>query len=120
MTIQMCEATNDTSLTRLTVAIEPAELHELVKGQDQCLLARVGPLVADHSLTLDLANVERIDAAGITALLALYQCAQNAGNMFSLTNVSSRVAEILTVVGLDQFLIAESAEAEFGRQRPAA
>lgn len=105
MTMQMCDVMSEPSVSRLLVVVEPAELHELVKGQDQCLLARVGPLVADHSLMLDLAQVERIDAAGITALLALYRSAQNAGHLFSLCNVSDRVAEILSVVGLDQFLL---------------
>jgi anti-anti-sigma factor len=101
MTIAMCEP-----MATLTIkALEPAELSELVRGQDQVLLQHVGPLVRERSVTLDLASVERIDAAGITALVALYRSARESGHCFSVTNVSARVAQILTVVGLDRFLI---------------
>jgi anti-anti-sigma regulatory factor len=49
--------------------------------------------------------VQRIDAAGISALVALYTAAQEAGHMLRLSNVSARVAEVLSVVGLDCLLL---------------
>jgi anti-anti-sigma factor len=92
-------------------AAEPSEpmRGQLVLGQDAGLLEHVGPLVRERSVILDLAGVDRIDAAGITALLALYRGARESGHRFSLTNVSARVAQILVVVGLDRFLLSHNA-----------
>ena len=50
-------------------------------------------------------SIQRIDAAGISALVALYTAAQDAGHMLTLSNVSARVAEVLAVVGLDGLLL---------------
>jgi len=105
MTISMCEP----MATRIIKAVEPAELSELVRGEDVRLLERVAPLVRDHNVTLDLASVERIDAAGITALVALYRDAQESGHCFTVTNATERVAQILAVVGLDRFLFSHNA-----------
>ncbi|HZB87852.1 MAG TPA: STAS domain-containing protein [Terracidiphilus sp.] len=85
--------------------IEPAELHELVRGQEQVLVERLKPVVERQSTTLDLARVERIDAAGIAALIALYRCAQRAGHQFNVANATHHVAEILAIVGLDRILL---------------
>lgn len=110
MTNAMCEPMS----TLVMNTAEPIELNErvqgqLVRGEDASLLARVGPLVREHSVTLDLANVERIDAAGITALLVLYRSARESGHRFSVTNVPERVARTLAVVGLDEFLLSHNA-----------
>jgi anti-anti-sigma regulatory factor len=51
-------------------------------------------------VTLDLGRVERIDAAGISALLSLYVSAREAGRCFTVVNLSPHVAEILTLVGV--------------------
>jgi anti-anti-sigma factor len=88
---------------------EPADLNELVRGQDALLLKHVGPMVRERSVALDLAGVERIDAAGITALVALYRSAREFGHRFTLTNVSPRVEQILCVVGLDRYLLSHNA-----------
>jgi anti-anti-sigma factor len=105
MTIAMCEP-----MATLTIkAVEPSELNELVRGQDARLLMRVGPMVRERSVMLDLAGVERIDAAGITALVALYRSARESGNRFCLTNVSARVEQILVMVGLDRYLLSHNA-----------
>jgi anti-anti-sigma factor len=120
MTTAMCEQT--TTLT--TTAFEQPELNELVRGQDVRLLERVGPLVLNQSVILDLASVERIDAAGITALLTLYRNARESGHCFNVTNPSAHVAQILAVVGLDRFLLSHNAvkHSQYGPrvQRPAA
>jgi anti-anti-sigma factor len=97
---------------------------QLVRGQDAVLLECLGPLVRKCNVALDLSNVERIDAAGITALLSLYQSARESGHRFSLTNVSARVAQILAVVGLDRHLVSHNAVQDLHRgsqsRRPAA
>lgn len=92
-----------------TLRIAPGDLHELVRGQEQPLVERLTPLVRRQSVTLDLSHVERIDAAGIAALISLYGAAHNAGNEFAVTNASSRVVEILSLVGLDRILISHNA-----------
>jgi anti-anti-sigma factor len=105
MTIAMCEP-----MATVTIkAAEPAELNELVRGQDVRLLAHVGPMVRERSVMLDLSGVERIDAAGITALVALYRIARESGHRFGLTNVSGRVEQILVMVGLDRYLLSHNA-----------
>jgi anti-anti-sigma factor len=115
MTSAMCEQMPNLMIT----AVEPAERIELmrneqiqgqlVRGQDSSLLERVGPLVLRHNVALDLTGVDRIDAAGITALVALYRGACETGHRFGVTNVSERVAQILSVVGLDQLLTSHNA-----------
>lgn len=105
-------------------AVEPAELHELVRGQDMHLLDHVEPLVHNSNVTLDMAEVERIDAAGITALVSLYRTARESGHRFRVTNVSARVGQILAVVGLDRYLVSHNAvrNSQYGprMRRPAA
>ena len=110
MTNAMCEPISTLFLNNA----EPLELNErmqgqLVRGEEMNLLARLEPLVRESSVTLDLAGVERIDAAGITALLVLYHSAREAGHCFSVTNVPERVAKTLAVVGLDGFLLSHNA-----------
>lgn len=82
-------------------------LTELVRGHDQALLDHLEPLVCRQDLTLDLQSVERIDAAGITALIFLYRSACEADHSFSVSNASPHVAEILALVGLDRILLTQ-------------
>jgi len=84
-------------------------LTELVRGNEQILLAQLAPLVRRQNLTLDLYMVERIDAAGIAALIALYAGAHEAGYRFTVANPSPHVAEILALVGLERILISHNA-----------
>ncbi|HTX77983.1 MAG TPA: STAS domain-containing protein [Terracidiphilus sp.] len=85
--------------------IEPAGITELVRGTDQRLIALFTPLVQRQSIALDLGKIERIDAAGIAALITLYSDAAHAGHAFSVCNVSAHVTEILSLVGLAPILI---------------
>jgi anti-anti-sigma factor len=107
-----------------TLVVAPAEMTELVRGDEQRLIQRVAPLLRDKSITLDLRNIDRIDAAGIAALISLYSTARNQGNNFTVCNVSPRVEEILSLVGLAPILVSHNAvlasqcEARF--ERPAA
>lgn len=88
-----------------SLLIAPHELHELVRGQEQGFVERMIPIVRGQNVALDLSHVERIDAAGIAALISLYGCAQNVGNDFKVVNATPRVREILALVGLDRILI---------------
>ena len=81
---------------------------ELVRGTEDALLARLGPLVRRQSVTLDMSSVQRIDAAGIAALIALYAGARDAGQCFNVVNPSPHVAEILALVGLERFLVSQN------------
>lgn len=96
-----CSFTNATE-TRL---IAPGDLHELVRGQERELVERLTPVVQRESVTLDLGHVERIDAAGISALISLYANARDAGHQFNVVHVTHHVAEILKIVGLDHILL---------------
>jgi anti-anti-sigma factor len=80
-------------------------LTELVRGNDARLVATLAPLVRDEDVDLDMNKVHRIDAAGIAALISLYGCARDSGHAFHVRNVSTRVEEILSLVGLDHILV---------------
>ena len=91
---------------REEVGVEIAEMTELVRGQDEKLLQRLMPLVGSRSVTLALNDVERIDAAGIAALIKLYCVASETGHSFTVSRASSQVEEILHLVGLERLLAA--------------
>ncbi len=92
-----------------TLMMAPGDVHELVRGEEQILLERLTPLVRQQNVILDLRQVERIDAAGIAALISLYACARNAGHHFAVSNASPRIEEILALVGLDHILMSHNA-----------
>ncbi len=104
--------------------VVPAEMTELVRGDEQRLVQRVAPLLRENNVTLDLNGIDRIDAAGIAALISLYSCARNHGNTFSVINVSPRVEEMLSLVGLEDILVSHNAvlasQCEPHYERPAA
>lgn len=85
----------------------PGQLTELVRGCDHALVACIEPLVRSGDVTLDCRAIERIDAAGIAALITLYGIAQDAGHAFRVCNLKAHVAEILALVGLDRILVAQ-------------
>lgn len=90
---------------RERVGIEIAEMTELVRGQERELLERLLPQVRSRSIALDLRKVERIDAAGIAALIRLYCVASESGHSFSVSHASAHVGEILRLVGLERLLV---------------
>jgi len=105
MTMLFC----DESSTTATAQAGSIELTELVKGHERALMEQMGPLVSRQSIALDLTPVERIDAAGIAALVTLYANACRAGHSFTVSNASPRVARILALVGLDRILMSQNA-----------
>src|SRR3954466_3047586 len=90
----------------------PGNLHELVRGQEQRLLKELEPVVRQHSVTLDMRQIERIDAAGISFLIFLLGVAHAAGNGFAIVNASARVAGTVEIVGLDRILISHEGAGE--------
>lgn len=92
-----------------TLVVAPAEMTELVRGEEQGLIQRITPLLREKNIALDLHQIDRIDAAGIAALISLYSNARSYGNTFTVCNVPARVAEILSLVGLDHILVSDSA-----------
>jgi anti-anti-sigma factor len=86
----------------------PYGMTELVRGNDLYLVAQMEPLVRRQNVALDLNAVDRIDAAGISALISLYGCAHDCGHEFRLCNVPTRVADILALVGLDAILLSRA------------
>ncbi|HEV2325682.1 MAG TPA: STAS domain-containing protein [Terracidiphilus sp.] len=97
--------------------VVPEGVTSLVRGAESHLLEQIMPIVRHRSVWLDLGCVERIDAAGIAALITLYRAARDAGRCFGVTNPNPHVREILRLVGLDRFLMNESS-AEAGCPEP--
>ncbi len=83
-------------------------IRELVRGREVEFLDAIAPLVRSRSVRLDLSAIERIDAAGLAALVSLYCAAHEAGNEFAVINPPRRVAGILAMVGLDRILVPRS------------
>ncbi|HVC46869.1 MAG TPA: STAS domain-containing protein [Terracidiphilus sp.] len=98
--------------TAATLRIAPDDLNELVRGQEQPFVDRLTPLVREQNVLLDLTRIDRVDAAGIAALISLYAAAQNAGHCFCITGARPHVAEVLAVVGLDRILLSHHAVPE--------
>jgi anti-anti-sigma factor len=99
------DAMNDTMCCTETPPIAAGEITEIVRGNEATLLERFMPMVRRQCVTLNLAAVTRIDAAGLAALITLYCTARESGHDFTIQNPSSHVAEILAVVGLDKLLV---------------
>lgn len=104
-----------TSCDQIPDAIEPDAVTELVRGSEARFIERITPLVRSQSVVLNLDRVQRIDAAGIAALISLYRCAAEAGHRFSVANPKPHVAEILALVGLDQVLLCRDVEESANR-----
>jgi anti-anti-sigma factor len=81
-------------------------VRELIKGREQEILEELRPLVEMRSVRLDLSSIERIDAAGLAALVSLYCAASKAGHDFAVVNPSRHAERILAIVGLDRILVA--------------
>lgn len=91
--------------TNGAMVVAPCGLTELVRGYDRELIEEMTPVVRNQSVALDLKKVDRIDAAGISALISLYGQARDAGHSFAVANPTSHVKEILALVGLDRILL---------------
>jgi anti-anti-sigma factor len=85
-------------------------VRQLVRGREPEILEELQPLVESRSVRLDLSGVERIDAAGLAALVSLYCAACKAGHDFAVVNPSRHVARILAIVGLDRILVTKASE----------
>ncbi len=105
----MTGASNFESMPMVVEATAQGEKMELVRGQEQDLVERLTPVVRRESVSLDLGSVERIDAAGLAALITLYCDACKAGHSFTVARPRRHVREILALVGLDRILIAPDA-----------
>jgi anti-anti-sigma regulatory factor len=88
----------------------PGEAVEFVRGKEESFIEELNPLVLSRSITLDMHAVERIDAAGIAALISLYCVATQSGHCFTISRATPRVEEILLLVGLERILVAHGAD----------
>ena len=98
----------NTAVKRMDTAYvsAPAGMTELVRGSDLKLVVHVEPLARATNVILNFEPIERIDAAGIAALISLYGSARDAGYTFRVCNVRAHVEEVLSLVGLDDILVA--------------
>ncbi len=100
---------------RLNTTVRVAsETTEIVRGQEHKFLGQLEPMIRNHSIELDLSPVERIDAAGIAALIRVYCDAVQAGRRFTVLNPQPHVLEIMSIVGIDRILIAREPEGARG------
>jgi len=95
---------------KIDPTIATPEIAELVRGNERQLLDRIAPLVRQQDVTLDLASIDRIDAAGLAALVTLYRDASKAGRRFAVANPTPRVRRVLALVGLDAILLYRGAK----------
>jgi len=91
-----------------TSALKAVGITELVRGNERRLLDELTPVVRREDVALDFGRVEKIDAAGIAALIALYRAALESGRSFQVTNAAPRVREMLAMVGLEGILLSQS------------
>jgi anti-anti-sigma factor len=94
------------------IDIEASELTEWVRGNENLLLGSLIPLVRARSRVLDFSPVKRVDAAGLSVLVALYRAARESGHSFAIANPAAHVVEILAAVGLDRVLLHDLNEAK--------
>jgi len=99
-----------TDFCNIVSPIALPELTELVRGNERQLLERLQPLVRRQNVTFDVENIERIDAAGLAALITLYCDACQAGHRFAIANPSRHVREILVLVGLEALFVSQNTE----------
>ena len=100
---------------RLNTTVRVAsETTEIVRGQEDKFLGQFEPIVRTHSIELDMSPVERIDAAGIAALIRLYCDAVQAGRCFTILNPKPHVLEIMAIVGIDRLLMTATADCARG------
>jgi anti-anti-sigma factor len=102
-------ATCNNNPVRSEKALRTCSQTEIVRGSEGCLVDEMTPLVRRQDVSLDLSPVERIDAAGIAALISLYRLAEESGHRFSVNNVRPRVYELLALVGLERVLVSHNA-----------
>jgi len=88
---------------------------ELVRGTEAQIMRELLPRVKQESIALNLSAVERIDAAGIAALITLYCSSVQAGKDFSIVAPSPHVLELLKIVGLESILIAGTHQTRHGQ-----
>ena len=105
MTVATC---NDV-MTVSENAVRTCALSEIVRGSEGCLVEEMAPIVRLQDVSLDLGPVERIDAAGIAALISLYRMAEESGHRFTVLNVRPHVHELLALVGLEGILVSHNA-----------
>ena len=78
--------------------------HGRIGAGDAGSILRSAVLSQRHSrmLVIDLAQVERIDAAGLGVLLGLWESARSSAITFKLMNATKRVEEILELTRLQR------------------
>ncbi len=106
----------DTNLRKDATCTVACGFEELVRGNDDLLLKELMPEVRCHCVELDIGSVKRIDAGGLSALIALYCEARKAGNSLTVSRPGRHVREILRVVGLDEILLARHEDERRMRQ----
>ena len=97
------------NMMRNEKAVRACGQTEIVRGCERRLVDEMAPIVRRQDVSLDMKAVERIDAAGIAALISLYRLAEESGHSFRIQNVAPHVHELLMLVGLERILLSHNA-----------
>jgi anti-sigma B factor antagonist len=86
----------------------------IVFGEESALLREKikKALVENNRIVLNLADISYIDSGGLGTLVALRTSAQNAGGTIKLTNLTTRVGDLLQVTKLLTVFDVYDSEAE--------
>ena len=97
---------NELKFTELPQTPERITVHlrELVRGTESEFVNEIADKLRMGDVELDLDAVQRIDAAGIAALISLHLLARDLGRSLTIIFLSRHVKEILNLVGLEPIL----------------
>jgi anti-anti-sigma factor len=77
----------------------------LVRGGEKDLFSQALPALDHGDVTLDMREVELIDAAGLGMLVILHHAAKQAGSRLAIANPRPRIHELLQLTRLDSILM---------------
>jgi anti-anti-sigma factor len=111
-----CDQLNDVEVIRISGDLNGSSVGAVADRAYSALVCR------QHQVLLNLANVSQIDAAGLGLLAHVHSLATIVDASVTLTNVNSRVRELLDVVGLSACFDIAASECEaledLERRRP--
>ncbi len=90
-----------------SAGISSCGIKELVRGQEHGFLEELAPAVVRENVALDFGEVERIDAAGLAALIHALCDACKAGHTLTVSRPNRHVRGILQLSASTRILVAQ-------------
>lgn len=98
----MTDEAND--LLRVTATDAGFTLAGEIDGQSSPLLAAALGDVADRHIAVDMSAIDFVDSSGLRVLIDAHQRAEEAGGSLTLVEISSPVARLLELSGMNGYL----------------